>query len=72
MQGTLTPDEAFELEKWKAESAENQQFFEAWKKFHPEAIPSLETWLQQHPYRPAATDAYNKKEIDDIFPKRIK
>lgn len=58
--------------EWLFGRSENQQFFEAWKKFHPEAIPSLETWLQQHPYRPAATDAYNKKEIDDIFPKRIK
>jgi ferric-dicitrate binding protein FerR (iron transport regulator) len=28
LQGTLTPNEEFELEKWKVQSAENQQFFD--------------------------------------------
>jgi ferric-dicitrate binding protein FerR (iron transport regulator) len=40
LQGTLTPEEEYELEKWKLQSAENRQFLEGLSK---EAMPGIDT-----------------------------
>ncbi len=59
--------------QWLFGKAENQEFFEAWKKFHAKAIPSLEQWLRDHPYHPVAGDAYNDTKVsDNIFSKKRK
>lgn len=53
--------------QWLLGQTENPQQFEAWKKFHPDAIPAIESWMQQNRYQPAVTDAYNDKKVDGIF-----
>lgn len=39
LQGTLTPEEGYELEKWKLQSAENRQFLE---RLSEEAMPGID------------------------------
>lgn len=56
--------------QWLFGKVENAQQFEAWKKFHQNAIPQLESWLARNPYRPVSTDFYNNKQVDGIFVKR--
>ncbi len=56
--------------QWLLGKAENPQQYEAWNKFHQEAIPAFQSWLQQNPYHPLKEDFYNEKEVDGIFRKR--
>jgi tetratricopeptide (TPR) repeat protein len=58
--------------QWVFGKIDNPQQFDAWKKFHPDAIPKLEAWLGEHPYRPVAADFYNSKKVDGIFIKEKK
>lgn len=53
--------------QWLFGRAESQQLFDAWNTFHTQAMPNLQTWLQQHAYQPVAGDFYNNKEVEDIF-----
>lgn len=56
--------------QWLFGRAENQQVYDAWNKFHPEAMPNLLAWLSQNKYEPAQSDYYNKGNLDDIFIKK--
>ncbi|OSZ79244.1 hypothetical protein CAP35_13600 [Chitinophagaceae bacterium IBVUCB1] len=53
--------------QWVFGQIDNPQQFEAWTKFHGDAMPKIEEWLKQHPYRPTAGDFYNDKNIKGIF-----
>lgn len=53
--------------QWLFGKVENQQQFEAWKKFHPDAIRHLEGWMNQYPFRPGIGEYYNDKVIDAMF-----
>lgn len=53
--------------QWVFGNIDNPQQFDAWTKFHPEAIGKIEQWLAAHPYRPIAADAYNPKAVKGIF-----
>lgn len=53
--------------QWLFGEVENAQLFEAWKKFHPNAIPAYHTWANQYRFSPSARDYYNNKDVDDIF-----
>lgn len=53
--------------QWLFGRAENMQVYEAWNKFHKDAIPSLEQYLRDNPYRPVGGDFYNDKTVDGIF-----
>lgn len=55
--------------QWVFAPIDNPQQYEAWKSFHTEAIPKLETWMESHPYIPVRTDFYNSKQVYGIFPK---
>lgn len=56
--------------QWLLGKAENAQQFEAWKKFHTDAIPRLEGYMSQYPYAPATGEFYNEKLVDGIFRKK--
>jgi tetratricopeptide (TPR) repeat protein len=56
--------------QWLFGKAENAQMFEAWNKFHADAMPDMEEWLKDNPFRATAADAYNTKEVKDIFLKK--
>ncbi|MGN6568011.1 MAG: tetratricopeptide repeat protein [Flavipsychrobacter sp.] len=58
--------------EWLFGKIDNEQEFEAWKKFHPEAIPQYEAWASQHHLEPVAGDFYNDMKVDDIFSKKKK
>jgi hypothetical protein len=58
--------------QWLFGKAENQQVYEGWVKFHNEALPELEDYLNENAYRPAAGDFYNNKDIAGLFKKRKK
>src|SRR5690606_147016 len=53
--------------QWLFGKAENMQLYEAWNKFHQDAMPSLERYLRENPYRPVSADFYNDKVVDGIF-----
>ena len=53
--------------QWVFGNIDNHQVFEAWKTFHPDALPAFETWLEQHPFKPAPGEFYNPKQVDGIF-----
>lgn len=55
--------------QWLFGKVENLQQYDTWNKFHENAIPQLEAWLQRHPYRPVLGDFYNDKMVDGIFNK---
>lgn len=56
--------------QWLLGVVENKSQYDAWTKFHPDAIKKLETWLARNPYGPVLTDFYNEKVVDGIFQKR--
>jgi tetratricopeptide (TPR) repeat protein len=56
--------------QWLFGKAENTTQFQAWNNFHTGAITELEEWLNQHPLQPVAGDAYNNKQIDQLFSKK--
>ena len=58
--------------QWLFGKAENPQGFEAWTKFHPDAMPDMEDYFKTKPYRPVAKDFYNDKDVEDIFKKKKK
>ncbi|MBS1628980.1 MAG: tetratricopeptide repeat protein [Bacteroidetes bacterium] len=53
--------------QWVFGRAENQAQYDAWVKFHPEAIPAYEQYAAKHPLLPTASDAYNPAELKGIF-----
>lgn len=55
--------------QWLFGRVENAQQYEAWQKFHPNAIPALEQWLSRNPYRPSMDEFYNEKQVDGILQK---
>lgn len=55
--------------QWLFGKVENSQQYEAWAKFHQDAIPKLQTWLAANPYRPGNADFYNDKQVDGIIKK---
>ncbi len=56
--------------QWLLGIVENKSQYDAWTKFHPEAIKELEAWLSRNPYHPVSGDFYNEKIVDGIFQKR--
>ncbi len=56
--------------QWLFGKVENPQQYDAWMKFHPDAIPRLEGWLNQFPLRPSHGEFYNEKKVDGIFKKK--
>ncbi|MCB9045432.1 MAG: tetratricopeptide repeat protein [Chitinophagales bacterium] len=56
--------------QWLLGIVENKNQYDAWTKFHPDAIKRLETWLARNPYRPVSGEFYNQKVVDGIFQKR--
>ena len=56
--------------QWLFGKVENQQQFEAWNKFHPEALKHLEGWMAQYPFRAGAGEYYNDKVNDAMFIKK--
>lgn len=53
--------------QWLFGQTENPQQFDAWKKFHPDAMPAMDDWINQNKYQPTTADAYNEKKVDGIF-----
>lgn len=53
--------------QWVFGNIDNPQQFDAWTKFHPEAMEKIEQWLKEHQYRPVAADYYNAKAVKGIF-----
>ncbi|MBA3830229.1 MAG: hypothetical protein H0X33_14915 [Taibaiella sp.] len=58
--------------EWIFGKTDNLQEDEAWKKFHPDAIPSYETWAKQHPLIEEPTDYHNDGDMDGLFIKKKK
>ena len=56
--------------QWLFGKAENAQQYEAWSKFHAEALPGLQTWLDRNRYIPVEKDFYNDKIVEGIFEKK--
>jgi hypothetical protein len=56
--------------QWMFGKAENAQMYDAWTKFHADAIPDMEEWLKENKYMAVASDAYNAKEVEGIFLKK--
>lgn len=56
--------------QWLFGKVENPQQYEAWKKFHPNAMPQFESWLSRNRLLPQTSDSYNTKQVDGIFQKR--
>jgi len=56
--------------QWLLGIVENKSQYDAWTKFHPDAIRHLEDWLARNPYRPTTADFYNEKIVDGIFQKK--
>lgn len=55
--------------QWLFGKTENAQQYEAWTRFHTDAIPRLEGWMSNFPYRPSTGEFYNEKVVDGIFKK---
>lgn len=53
--------------QWLFGKVENAQQYEAWQKFHPNAMPAFESWLRRNPYKPVEGDFYNEKIVEGIF-----
>jgi tetratricopeptide (TPR) repeat protein len=53
--------------QWVFGRAENQAQYDAWVKFHPEAIPAFEQYAAKHLLLPTASDAYNDGDVKGIF-----
>ncbi len=56
--------------QWVFGRVENGSQYEAWLKFHPEAMPEYEAFYRKRPLLPTASDAYNTEISKRIFPKR--
>lgn len=58
--------------QWLFGRAENGAQYEAWIKFHPEAVKGYEQYYAKHPLQPNAADAYNDASVKGIFLKAQK
>lgn len=58
--------------QWLWGKTENANQFEAWKRFHPEAIPSFENWIRNNKFYTTAGDFYNNKELSKLFARKKK
>lgn len=56
--------------QWLFGRVENRQQYEAWTKFHENAMGRMENWLRQHPYQPDERGFYNDKVTDELFKKQ--
>ena len=56
--------------QWLFGKVENPQQYDAWTRFHQDAIPALEGWMRQYPIRPNEGEFYNEKTVDGIFQKK--
>ena len=56
--------------QWLFGKAENVPQYEAWNKFHPEAMPEMEAWLKENTFMPTAADCYNTADVSGIFLKK--
>ena len=54
--------------QWLFGKAENTAQFEGWMKYHPDAIPGLQKWMETHVLRPTAADNYNSGRMKGLFP----
>ncbi|RYE23238.1 MAG: tetratricopeptide repeat protein [Sphingobacteriales bacterium] len=55
--------------QWLFGKAENVAQYDAWNKFHTDAMPDLQEWMQGHKFRPVAGDAYNDKQVNLVMEK---
>jgi len=70
-QDELIRDGYFDIyNQWLFGKAENVAQYEAWNKFHPDAMPDMEEWLKENRFMPAAADAYNTGDVNGIFLKK--
>ncbi|WP_276132532.1 tetratricopeptide repeat protein [Polluticoccus soli] len=58
--------------QWLFGKAENPAVYDAWTKFHADAIPEMEEYLKENPYHPGGADFHNNKQVDDLFKKKKK
>lgn len=58
--------------QWLFGKAENAASFDAWTKFHKDAIPGLENWIRSNQYLPLAGDFHNTKDLRKLFLKKKK
>jgi tetratricopeptide (TPR) repeat protein len=58
--------------QWMFGKADNAAQFEAWSKFHPEALPAMEKWVNTNRYQATASDFYNDKELRALLVKKKK
>lgn len=56
--------------QWLFGKVENQQQYDAWTRFHQDAVPRLEGWMQQYPYKASPGEFYNAKTVDGILRKK--
>lgn len=56
--------------QWLFGKMENEQQFDAWVRFHKDALPGFETWLRNNRYQPVKRDSYNDKVVEGIFEKQ--
>lgn len=52
--------------QWLFGKADNASQFEAWKKFHQDAIPALDKWAEESKLRLSKTDSYNPRDFRGI------
>ncbi len=58
--------------QWLFGRAENGAQYDAWIKFHPDAVSAYEQYYASHPLQPSASDAYNDRHLKGIFLKAQK
>jgi tetratricopeptide (TPR) repeat protein len=58
--------------QWLFGKAENAASYEAWTRFHQNAIPEFEGWVKTNPYKPGAGEFYNTKDLRSLFLKKKK
>jgi Tfp pilus assembly protein PilF len=56
--------------QWFFGKVENAQQHEAWLKFHADAMPAFEAWLQQNKIKPVSRDFYNDKSVSGLFARK--
>jgi tetratricopeptide (TPR) repeat protein len=70
-QDELIRDGYFDIyNQWLFGKAENAAQYDAWNKFHPDAMPDMEEWLKANKFQPTAADAYNTAQLNGIFLKK--
>ncbi|HRO41786.1 MAG TPA: hypothetical protein PL009_03075 [Flavipsychrobacter sp.] len=58
--------------QWLFGMAENANTYQAWTKFHEQAIPEFESWVRGNQYKPLAAEFYNTKDLRSLFLKKKK